>query len=102
MADVRMAKIVTGEIIIALNDTERDGLKDVAVAQIVPSGAGVSIALLPFGFPFEEDITGFISNKHVVYEITKFSQDIVNKYTEAKSNIRIATTSGSGDGQIIL
>lgn len=102
MAETRLAKIVTGEIVMGIDAPELGGIKDVANVQIIPSGGGMQLALLPFGFPFEEDIKGFIANDKVIYEIEKIPSELIDKYTEAKSNIRIAKTGGSGDGGIIL
>lgn len=102
MAEIRLAKTITGDIVIGTDDAERNGIRDVAAVQMVPSASGsISIALLPFGFPFEDEIGGFLSNDKLIYEISKIPEELKNKYTEAKSNIRIAQT-GASDRKIIL
>lgn len=102
MAEIRLAKTVTGDVVIGADDKEKNGIKDVAAVQIVPSASGsISIALLPFGFPFEDEIGGFLPNDRLIYEISKIPEELKNKYTEAKSNIRIAQTGAAG-GKIIL
>ncbi len=101
MADIKLVKLVTGDMVMGIEDKANNGLKDVANVQLIPSGSGISIAIISYGFPFEEDIKGFISNEHVIYEIDKVPAELLDKYTEAKSNIKIAKPSG-GDGSIIL
>lgn len=99
--EVKLAKIINGDFIIGLDDKEKGGISEAALVQIVPSASGsLSIALLPMGFPFEEEITGFVSDDKILHTVKKVPEELKNKYTEAKSNIRIA--SSSGDGKIIL
>lgn len=89
---VKFAKLVTGETVIGTYNPEKNGLEDVAQIQVIPGSAGIQIAILPYGFPFEEKITGFISMDKVVYEFSQVPQDLENKYYEAKSNIKISST----------
>ncbi len=89
---VKFVKLVTGETVIGTYNPEKNGLEDVAQIQVIPGSAGIQIAILPYGFPFEEKITGFISMDKVVYEFSHVPQDLENKYYEAKSNIRISST----------
>lgn len=99
--EVKLAKIINGDFIIGLDDREKCGVSEAALVQIVPSASGsLSIALLPMGFPFEEEITGFVSDDKILYTVKKVPEELKNKYTEAKSSIRIA--SSAGDGKIIL
>ncbi len=89
---VKFVKLVTGETVIGTYNPEKNGLEDVAQIQVIPGSAGIQIAILPYGFPFEEKITGFISTDKVVYEFSYVPQDLENKYYEAKSNIKISST----------
>lgn len=99
--EVKLAKIINGDFVIGLDDTVKGGIDEAALVQIVPSAtSSLSIALLPLGFPFEEDIVGFIPNDKILHVVEKVPEELKNKYTEAKSNIRIAST--SRDGKIIL
>ena len=87
--NLKMAKIVTGDTVIGIEDGDK--LTDVVNVQAVPMGQSViQIALLPFGFPYEETIRGSIDMKHVLFEYEKLPEDLKNKYVEAKSNIKIA------------
>ncbi|MBQ3033566.1 MAG: hypothetical protein IJD28_04225 [Deferribacterales bacterium] len=102
MAEIRLAKTLSGDMVIGVDSPEKNGIKDVAAVQLVPSSTGnISIAILPFGFPFEDEIGGFLANDKLLYEINKIPEELKNKYTEAKSNIRIAQ-SNPADGKIIL
>ncbi|AEA34417.1 hypothetical protein [Hippea maritima] len=88
---IKFVKLVTGETVIGSYNQERDGLEDVALIQVIPGSAGIQIAIVPYGFPFEEKISGFVSMDKVVYEYSKVPEDLENKYLEAKSNIKISS-----------
>jgi hypothetical protein len=71
----------------------------VVVVQAVPvGGSGIQIAILPFGFPYEEEIGGEIGWDKVMYVYNEFPEDLKNKYIEAKTNIRIAGGMGGLGG----
>lgn len=88
--EIKIVKIVTGETVIGTKVL--DYLEDVALIQIIPSSGGIQLAILPYGFPFEEKISGKISFDKVVYEFTNVPEDIKNKYLEAKSDIKISSS----------
>ncbi|WP_022669627.1 hypothetical protein [Hippea alviniae] len=94
---VKFVKLVTGETVIGTHNEIKNGLEDVALIQVIPGSAGIQIAIVPYGFPFEEKIGGFISMDKVVYEYQSVPQDLENKYHEAKSNIKISSTMPQGD-----
>ncbi len=94
---VKFVKLTTGETVIGTYNEAKNGLEDVALIQVIPGSAGIQIAIVPYGFPFEEKIGGFISMDKVVYEYQNVPQDLENKYHEAKSNIRISSTMPQGD-----
>ncbi|WP_025209340.1 hypothetical protein [Hippea sp. KM1] len=94
---VKFVKLTTGETVIGTYNQERNGLEDVALIQVIPGSAGIQIAIVPYGFPFEEKISGFISMDKVVYEYSKVPEDLENKYYEAKSNIKISSSMPQND-----
>ncbi len=101
MAVIRLVKLISGDFVIGIDDEENKGVKNIGSLQFVPGEAGgMSVALIPYGFPFEEEFKGFISNEKVLYEIEKVPEDLQNKYTEATSDIKLI--SGSNNGNIIL
>ncbi len=101
MAEIRLCKLVSGDFIIGVNDTEKKGIKNIGSLQFVPAdNGGMSVALIPFGFPFENEFIGFISDDKVIYEVENVPEDLQNKYTESTSSIKLL--SSSNNGNIIL
>lgn len=101
MSNIRLAKIISGDFIVGIDDEDKKGIKNVGILQFVPTETGgMSVALLPMGFPFENDFGGFISNDKILYEVEKVPEDLQNKYTEATSNIKLI--SNNNGGNIIL
>jgi hypothetical protein len=49
------------------------------------------MALLPFGYPFDQEIQGEISLEHVMYRYKNVPEDLKNKYREASSNLTISS-----------
>jgi hypothetical protein len=104
--DIRLVKLVSGETVMGQFDSQTAELKDVVLIQSIPTGAGVQLAILPYGFPLEDEIGGEISERHILYNYTKVPEELSKKYLEAKSNIRIASPLDSlgnkGSGGLIL
>jgi|GEM_PF-1312541 len=104
--NIRFVKLVTGDSIMGEQDEEKGKIKNIALIQAIPSGNSMQVAVLPFGFPFEEEIGGEISEKDIIYEYASVPEELRNKYMEAKSNIRISQNmdnlkdfqGGSGSG----
>lgn len=89
--DIRLVKIVTGELIIGKFDAQADALSDVAIMQTVPTQQGVQLMILPYGYPFEQEFTGRIERKHFLYEYASVPQDVQDKYLEACSNLSLSS-----------
>ena len=89
--DIRLVKIVTGELVIGKYDAEGKALKDVAIMQTVPTQQGVQLMILPYGYPFEQDFSGHIVQEHFLYEYSKVPQDVQDKYLEACSNLTLSS-----------
>ncbi len=92
MSNIKFVKLVTGETVMGTYSEEKNVLEDVALIQVVPSAKGIQIAIVPYGFPFEEKISGSIAVDKVVYEYVEVPSDIENKYIQAKSNITISSS----------
>lgn len=88
--NVRFVKLVSGDMV--MGEMDGDKLKDVVQIQTIPTGGGVQIAILPFGFPFDEEVGGEIDASHIIYEYKKVPEELMKKYLETKSNIKIATS----------
>jgi hypothetical protein len=89
--DIRLVKIITGEMIIGKYDAGKNALIDVAVLQTIPTQQGVQMMLLPYGYPFDQDFCGEISYTHVLYTYKKYPEDLNTKYMEAISNLTLST-----------
>ncbi|MDR2400481.1 MAG: hypothetical protein LBD73_02375 [Deferribacteraceae bacterium] len=104
--DIRLVKLVSGETVMGQYDSQSEALKDVVLIQTIPTGAGVQLAILPYGFPLEEDVGGEIAEKYIIYTYSKIPEELSKKYLEAKSNIRIASSldplGNKGSGGILL
>ena len=94
--DIRLVKLTNGEMIIGKYEEEGDekNIKDAAVLQTVPSQQGVQMMLLPFGYPFDNEIDAVIDYRHVLYQYKNVPADLDKKYIEAASGLAMA---GAGD-----
>lgn len=101
--NIVFAKLVSGETILGIKDTAAGVVKDVCLVQAMPTHTGsLQIAIVPFGFPFEDEVRGEISLSHVIFEYKDCPGDLANKYIETKSNIKIAANLGGGSGSGII
>jgi hypothetical protein len=99
--DIRLVKLTNGETVIGKWGDDGQKLLDPAVIQTVPTQQGVQMMLLPFGYPFEQEITGEISTKHVLYEYKKFPEELKTKYLEAASNLTLSAPGGGNISQLL-
>lgn len=101
--DIRLVKLVNGELVLGKFDEASNSLKDVAALQTVPTQQGVQMMLLPYGYPFEQGFDGVISRVHVIYEYKACPEELKTKYLEATSNLTLATGGlGGGLGNLNL
>lgn len=92
--EVKLAKLVSGDMVLGKWDAQENKIKDPATLQTVPTQqGGVQMALLPFGYPFDSELHGEISAEHVLYWYKNVPEDLTNKYWEASSNISISSSS---------
>ncbi len=89
--DVRLAKLINGEIVLGKWSKDGQKIEDPAVLQSVPTQQGVQMVLLPFGYPFDAEIGGAIETRFVLYEFKKCPEELKTKYLEAASNLTIAS-----------
>lgn len=88
--DIRLMKLVTGELVIGKFDEKNDDLTDVAAIQTIPSQQGVQMMMLPYGYPFENDFTGVIDGKFFIYRYKDCPKELQDKYIEACTNLTTA------------
>lgn len=92
--DIRMAKLINGDIVIGKWDAAAGKIKDAAAIQTIPTQQGVQMVMLPFGYPFDTAMDAEINLAHVLYEYKKCPEELKTKYMEAVTNL---TLSGPGD-----
>lgn len=88
--DIRLMKLVTGELVIGKYEASNDSLKDVAAIQTIPSQQGVQMMMLPYGYPFEPDFNGTIEGKFFLYRYANTPKELQDKYIEACTNLTVA------------
>lgn len=99
--DIRLVKLINAETVIGKWSADGQTISDPAVLQTVPMQQGVQMMLLPFGYPFEQEITGEISTKHVLYEYKKVPEELKTKYLEAASNLTLSAPGAGNISQLI-
>lgn len=92
--EIKLAKIITGDLVLGKWNEADNKIEDPAILQTVPTQQGVQMLLLPFGYPFENEIEGELSMDHVLYVYKTFPAELETKYMEAVSNL---TISSAGD-----
>ncbi|MFP4083777.1 MAG: hypothetical protein ACLFP9_03245 [Desulfonatronovibrio sp.] len=92
--DIRLVKIVSGDMVLGKWDEKEDKLTDLAMLQMIPNQqGGVQMVLLPFGYPIDNELTGELAGKHILYVYQNLPEDLKNKYLEASSNLTISSAS---------
>jgi hypothetical protein len=88
--DIRLMKLVSGELVIGKYDQAKDCLTDVAALQTVPTQQGVQMMILPYGYPFEPNFTGTLENSAFLYRYRETPKELQDKYIEATTNLTVA------------
>ncbi|MDR1777659.1 MAG: hypothetical protein LBR31_07525 [Desulfovibrio sp.] len=88
--DIRLMKLVTGELVIGKYDEGKDCLNDVASLQTVPTQQGVQMMILPYGYPFEPNFSGTLESSAFLYRYKDTPKELQDKYIEAATNLTVA------------
>lgn len=88
--DIRLMKLVTGELVIGKYQEDSDTLTDVAAIQTIPAQQGVQMMMLPYGYPFEPDFDGKIEGKFFIYRYANTPKELQDKYIEACTNLTVS------------
>lgn len=88
--DIRLMKLINGELVIGKYDAEADTLSDVAAIQTIPAQQGVQMLMLPYGYPFEPDFTGRIEGRFFLYRYKDTPKELQDKYIESCTNLTVA------------
>lgn len=90
--DIRLVKTSSGDMALGKWNEEQGKLTDLAMLQMMPTQqGGVQMVLLPFGYPIDNELTGEIDNRHIMYVYKNLPEDLKNKYLEASSNLTISS-----------
>ena len=100
--DIRLAKLVSGDMIVGKFDEAASKITDPATIQAMPTQQGTQMVLLPFGYPFDQEMHGEISMNHVLFQYKNCPEELKDKYLEALTNISLSSggldLSGGGMG----
>lgn len=89
--DIRLVKLISGEMVLGEYDSAEGVLKKPAVLQSVPTQQGVQMMIMPYGYPFDQDFSGSISDRHVIFTFENFPEELKTKYIEARSNLTLSS-----------
>ena len=91
--DIRMMKLVSGEIVLGKYDAEKDQLTDVAQLQNVPTQQGMQMLITPYGFPFENKFHAVMEGRFILYRFSDTPKELQDKYIEVTTNLTERFTS---------
>ena len=88
--EVRLIKLITGELVLGKYIAEKKCLTDVGILQIVPTQEGVRMILLPYGHPFESNFVATIEERHFLYCYSNTPKELQDQYIQAVTNLTMA------------
>ena len=98
MYDIRLVKLVNGDMVLGKWNEEKGIIADPAILQTIPTQqGGMQMLLLPFGYPFDQEMTGEIELKHVIYQYKTVPEELKTKYLEATTNLTLSAPGGLGN-----
>ncbi|NDV19008.1 hypothetical protein GO013_06195 [Pseudodesulfovibrio sp. JC047] len=89
--DIRLAKLVSGEMVVGKYDSVARKIEDPATIQAMPTQGGTQMVLLPYGYPFDQEMHGEISFDNVLFEYKNCPEELRTKYIEALTNISMSS-----------
>ncbi len=91
MYDIRLVKLVNGDMVLGKWDEGAAQIKDPAILQTIPTQqGGVQMLLLPFGYPFDQNSEGEIDTRHVLFQYKSVPEELKTKYLEATTNLTLS------------
>ncbi|WP_319467457.1 hypothetical protein [uncultured Pseudodesulfovibrio sp.] len=100
--DIRLVKLISGDMIVGKFNEADNKIEDPATIQAMPTQQGTQMVLLPFGYPFDQEMHGEISMDHILFEYKTCPEELKTKYIEAATNISMSSggldLSGGGAG----
>ena len=92
--DIRMMKLVSGEIVLGKYDEAGDRLTDAAQLQNVPTQQGMQMLITPYGFPFENKFSAVIEGRFFLHRFSDTPKELQDKYIEVTTNLTVANGLG--------
>jgi hypothetical protein len=94
--NIKLFRLVSGDMVVGKVDEADKKITDPAAIQAMPTQQGGSqMVLLPFGYPFDQEMHGEIAMSNILFEFKNCPEELKTKYIEAVTNISM--TSGGLD-----
>jgi hypothetical protein len=95
MYDIRLVKLVNGDMVLGKWNEEKGVISEPAILQTIPTQqGGMQMLLLPFGYPFDQEMSGEIELRHVIYQYKTVPEELKTKYLEATTNLTLSAPGG--------
>ncbi len=89
--DIRLVKLISGDMVVGKFDESGNKIEDPASIQAMPTQQGTQMVLLPFGYPFDQEMHGEISMDHILFKYKTCPEELKTKYIEAVTNISMSS-----------
>lgn len=89
--DIRLVKLISGDMVVGKFSEDGKRIEDPAAIQTMPTQQGTQMVLLPFGYPFDQEMHGEISAEHILFEYKTCPEELKTKYIEAVTNITLSS-----------
>lgn len=89
--DIRLVKLISGDMVVGKFNEEENKIEDPATIQAMPTQQGTQMVLLPYGYPFDQEMHGEISMDHILFEYKSCPEELKTKYIEAVTNITMSS-----------
>lgn len=90
--NIKLLKLVSGDMVVGKIDETGTKIIDPAAIQAMPTQQGGSqMVLLPFGYPFDQEMHGEIAMSNVLFEFKNCPEELKTKYIEAVTNISMSS-----------
>lgn len=81
--DLRLVKLVSGEFVLGNYDKKAGVITQAASIQVNIKAQGMQVMILPYGYPFQNEFTASIDEKHIIYTYETLPETLEAKYHDA-------------------
>ncbi len=89
--DIKLVKLISGDMVVGKFNNDDKTIEEPATIQAMPTQQGTQMVLLPYGYPFDQEIHGTISMDHILFEYKSCPEELKTKYIEAVTNISMSS-----------